>query len=125
MLALDVKLADLVRLKLVPSMFPTLDLHLGTIYRWSQTGLRTVVVGGVRMTSEKWVREFIERKTAARDGERAPIQPTNPPGRPLGRRRLKEVHRDLDKLLGPKSESPDVGDERPASGRRRTLPARV
>jgi hypothetical protein len=68
-----------------------------------------------------WLEQMIERETEARDGGRAPI-PSNPPGRPRGRRRrFEQVNEDLDRLLGAKNESPDAGDERPLTGRRRSL----
>jgi hypothetical protein len=45
-------------------------IHLNTIRRWATSGvrgtrLRTVVIGGRRMTRPKWLREFVEHLTAA------------------------------------------------------------
>jgi len=56
-----------------------------TLWRWYQEGvngvrLETALVGGRRFTSREAIHRFIERGTAARDGEPAPAC-----GGPIGR----------------------------------------
>src|SRR5262245_50364564 len=94
-----VDLKALVALSNVPSMIPPLRgdkaISLATVYRWSARGLKTVVVGGTRATTEAWLRDFIDSRTAARakhrDGARSITKGS-------GRRRHEQAETELDRL---------------------------
>jgi hypothetical protein len=77
----DFDLAELLTLAQIAKMLPRRGrkkpVATSTVWRWCLGGppkLRTVVVGGVRMSCERWLREFIAAKTAAAEGELAPTR---------------------------------------------------
>jgi hypothetical protein len=101
-MSLDVALSELVPLRLVPSMLPHLQggkpISSATVYRWVHLGLRTVILGGRRMTSRLWVEQFVENRTAAYGLGDDVIQ-NGPPVKKKGRkRRLEDINRQLDTL---------------------------
>lgn len=53
--------------------------HVATVWRWVQSGCRgtkleTILIGGRRYTSEEALQRFIERTTAAANGETIPTR---------------------------------------------------
>jgi hypothetical protein len=64
-------------------------LHPSTFYRWKEQGLETILVGGIRCTSQQALQRFFERRTAERDR-------TSDVPSPIGRsaaRRLRDSER--------------------------------
>ncbi len=72
-------------------------LHLSTIYRWAQRGVRgvlleTISVGGARMTSTQAIQRFCDGVTAARQGRLVKPKRRTKPASP----RAKAAKRRLD-----------------------------
>jgi hypothetical protein len=70
---------QLVKLSKVPAIVEAITgdrPHIATIHRWHLRGckgvkLQTAFAGGHRRTTEKWVREFFAKVTAAANGAKA------------------------------------------------------
>lgn len=62
--------------KLLPGRIPGKRVNICTVWRWCMKGLRngcrlrSVVVGGQRLTTRTWLQEFIEAGTAEAEPER-------------------------------------------------------
>ena len=77
-MSIEIRSEQLIPLQQLPSALPRnpttgRKVHMATIWRWVQRGCRgvrleTVLVGGVRYTSEEALQRFVERTTASADG---------------------------------------------------------
>jgi hypothetical protein len=66
----------------VPNRHGSRGIHVATLWRWACRGVRgvrleTVLIGGIRQTSRQALQRFIERTTAAANGEAVPPAPTS------------------------------------------------
>jgi hypothetical protein len=79
--------------RLLPGRIPGRRLNVCTVWRWCMRGLRngtrlrSVLVGGQRLTTRTWLQEFIEASTAEAEPERRIIPPIRTPAQ---RRRASE-----------------------------------
>jgi Protein of unknown function (DUF1580) len=93
---IDIQTETLIPIAKVPSHLPD-RIHIATVWRWVNRGCRkvklvTVLIGGRRYTSLEQLQAFVERTTAAADGDSLPIAST-----PSHRRRAHEkACRELD-----------------------------
>jgi hypothetical protein len=88
-------------IKDVPARIPPKDdklINLTTVYRWNGKGLRTVLIGGARATTQRWLLDYFEMQTAARDRNDEPAPSVSKTRRKSRRRRLERVDRELDEL---------------------------
>jgi hypothetical protein len=88
----DYEFSDLITFEEAARLIPssrTTKRNKSTVFRWAQSGLRTVKVGGARFTTEKWLREFFEGPRVAT----ASVPTTN-----RRRRRDEATSQALDKL---------------------------
>src|SRR4051794_17467899 len=67
-------------------------LHFSAVYRWSNSGLEWLLVGGVRYTSDAAFQQFCEARTAARSGQAASPVVRQPASR---RRAIEKADREL------------------------------
>jgi Protein of unknown function (DUF1580) len=95
---IDIHTETLVSIKEIPKHFPGRP-HTATIWRFIQRGIRgvkleTLLCGGKRFSSLEALQRFVERTTAAADGDSLPIAST-----PSHRRRAHEkACRELDEV---------------------------
>lgn len=68
----DFELAELMRLSALAKITPGRP-SVVTMHRWASIAegprLRTVCVGGVRMSSERWLKDFFVARSKYRDGD--------------------------------------------------------
>lgn len=79
-MAIDINTEDIFPVGDVPKRLKSRP-HVATAWRWVYRGCRgikleTVCIGGRRMTSREALQRFIERTTAAADGEPIPTRTT-------------------------------------------------
>jgi hypothetical protein len=64
---------------LLPGRRPGKRIYLNTVRRWCRKGLhngirlKSVLVGGQRLTTRRWLQEFIEARTQAAEPEDRPM----------------------------------------------------
>ena len=81
----------------VPNRRGGRGIHVATVWRWTRRGVRgvrleTIVVGGIRQTSRQALQRFVERTTAAANGEAVPTAPTSSADR---RKAIEAAEREL------------------------------
>ena len=69
---IDINTESPLRLNEAAKSLPTRP-HVSTLWRWNQKGVRgikleTILIGGIRYTSEEALQRFFDRTTAAADG---------------------------------------------------------
>lgn len=67
-------------------------LHFSTVFRWAQRDLETLVVGGVRYTSDDAFQAFCNARTAAKTGRPVETASRQPAAR---QRAIDKAHREL------------------------------
>lgn len=75
-MSIDIQNEELIPFPDAPSHIPGRP-HIATVHRWRLSGARgvkldSILVGGKRFTSIEAIERFIERTTAAADGEGVP-----------------------------------------------------
>jgi hypothetical protein len=76
-MSIDIAVEDLLPLNQAARVLPGRP-HISTLWRWHRRGIRgirleTAVVGGTRYTSRQALQRFVDRTTAAADGQTPPV----------------------------------------------------